>query len=201
MRREHAFIGALLTTGGLAVVAAASLPSLLLVWRADAVDAVRMIGENLGAYRLSSVLFAVGAALTIAGFGALTRLLGGPVAQAGLILMSVATALWLSNLAFRLTVTLRVAADGGPVPSWYAPMSAWTVGLLATAAVLAGCALLCYGVAVLSVWPRWAGFTALAFGAGVLGLFLATLNVPPILLYLAPLALGIAALTRKPGLG
>jgi hypothetical protein len=201
MRREHAFIGALLTTGGLAVVAAASLPSLLPVWRADAVDAVAMIGQHLTAYRVSSVLFAVGAAVTLAGFGALTRLLGSPVAHAGLVLMSAASVLWLGNLAFRLTVTDQVARAGGEVPSWYEPMSAWTVGLLATAAVLAGCALLCYGVAVLSVWPRWAGFTALAFGAGVLGLFLATLNVPPILLYLAPLALGIAALTRKPGLG
>ncbi|MFS8096331.1 hypothetical protein LFM09_04250 [Lentzea alba] len=201
MRREQVFIGALLTAGGLAVVAAASLPSLLPVWRAGAVDAVRMIGENLGAYQVSSVLFAVGAALTLAGLGALTRLLGGPVAVTGLVLMSVATALWLGNLAFRLTVTVQMAREGGVVPSWYVAMNAWTVGLLAVAAVLAGLALLCYGVAVLNVWPRWAGFVALVFGAGVLGLFLATLNVPPILLYLAPLALGIAALTRKPELG
>lgn len=194
MRRERVFIGALLTSGGLCVVAAALLPSLLPVWRAPAVEAVVLIGRNLGAYRVSSVLFALGAALTIAGLGALTRVLGGVVAQAGLVLMSAASALWLANLAFRLTVTVRVAA-GEVVPSWYEPLHGWTVGLLAVAAVLAGLAVVCYGVAMFGV-VRWAGIAALVLGAAVLGLFLATLNVPPILLYLAPLVLGVAAFVR-----
>ncbi|TWP50909.1 hypothetical protein FKR81_17665 [Lentzea tibetensis] len=203
MRR---LIGALLTLGGVAVVAAASLPSLLPVWRARGVDAVAIIGQHVGAWQLSSWLFAVGAALTLAGFGALNGVLERTTwSNAGLALMTLATALWMANLAFRLTVTVRVAEAvraGGPVPEWYEPINAWTGGLLAAAAVTAGLALLCYGVTVLDgvTLPSWTGWLGIGFGVLVLGLLAATNNVPPILLYLAPLAFGIGALIRRPRL-
>jgi hypothetical protein len=203
--RELMASGVVLTAGGVAVLIAAFLPSLYPVWTARAVDAVGIIAQHRGIWRLANVLFAVGAGLTLAGLAALTgRLSGGPTTTVALTLMALASVLWLANLAFRLTVTMRVAgavADGGTVPDWYEDVNAWTGGLWSVAALAGALATVCYGLAIVGAGPvgalpAWTGWLALGIGALMLVLFLVTRDVPPFLLYLAPTAFGVAALIR-----
>ena|SRR5436190_21673783 len=191
--------GAVLTAGGVAVLIAAFIPSLYPVWTARGVDAVALIARHRGSWQVANVLFAVGAGLTLAGLAALTSLLDRqPLPTVGLTLMALASALWLANLAFRLTVTLRVSGRA-TVPDWYEDVNAWTGGLWSIAAVAGALAMLCYGFAVTGsrLLPGWTGWVAVGIGVLMLGLFLVTRDVPPLLLYLAPTAFGVTALLRR----
>jgi hypothetical protein len=205
MRRDLVLVGALLTAGGIAVLVGASLPSLFPVWTARGVDALPIIGQHRGSWQVANWLFATGAGLTLAGLGALTVLFSRPAGStlptAALTLMAVATTLWIANLAFRLTATVRAAgsvSDGAPVPDWYEQVNAWTGGLWYAAALTGGSAMIGYGLAAAAgqVLPGWTGWLAVGLGVLMLGLFLATGDVPPFLLYLAPTAFGVTALIR-----
>jgi len=206
VRRDLALTGALLTAGGGAVLVAAFLPALYPVWTARGAKAVTILGQHRGTWQLANWLFAVGAGLTLAGLGALTGLLDrqpvhSAVPSAALTLMTLASTLWMATLAFRLTVTVRTAdtvSGGGPIPDWYEHVSSW-VGALWSAAALAGAlAIIGYGLAVVGqpLLPGWTGWLAVGSGALMLGLFAATRDVPPVLLYIAPTAFGVSALIR-----
>jgi hypothetical protein len=199
MRRDLILVGGLLTTAGIAVLVAAFIPSLYPVWTARGVNAVTLIGQHRGTWQVANWLFAAGAALTLAGLGVLTRLLNHPLGGAALTLMTLASTLWIANLAFRLTVTVRTAdlvSGGGSVPEWYEQVNAWAGGLWYAAALTGAVALVGYGVAVTGggVLPAWTGWLAVGFGVLMLGLFLITGDAPPILLYLAPTVFGVTAL-------
>jgi hypothetical protein len=201
MRRDLALIGALLTSGGVAVLVAAFLPALYPVWTGRG-DPMTVIGQHRGTWQLANWLFAAGAGATLAGLGALTgvvdrRPADGAVPAAALVLMALASTLWLANLAFRLTVTVRVV-DSAAVPDWYPHLAAWTGGLWAAAALAGALAMLGYGVTVRTsaILPAWTGWFAIGSGALMLGLFAVIRDVPPFLLYLAPTAFGVTALAR-----
>ena len=55
-----------------------------------------------------------------------------------------------------------------------------------------------YGVEVHGgkVLPDWTGWLAVSVGVLMLGLFVVTRDVPPVLLYVAPTAFGVTALIR-----
>ncbi len=206
MRRDLTLIGVLLTTGGTAVLVAAFLPALYPVWTARGVNAVTLIGQHRGTWQLANWLFAAGAGLTLAGLGSLTALLArrpgtGTLPMAALALTALASTLWLANLAFRLTVTVRTVdtvAGGGAVPDWYEHVNAWTGGLWSAAALTGGVAMIGYGLSVVAggALPGWTGWLAVGFGALMLGLFAITRDVPPFLLYVAPTVFGVTALIR-----
>jgi hypothetical protein len=205
VRYHLTFIGATLTTGGAAVLVGAFLPSLYPVWIARGVNAITLISQHRGAWQVANWLFAVGAGLTLAGLAALTALLNrqptiGALPTVALALMTLASTLWTANLAFRLTVTVQAAAvsNGGAVPDWYEPLNAWAGALWYAAALTGASAMIGYGLAAAygSVLPGWTGWLAVALGVVILGLFVITRDVPPVLLYLAPTAFGVAALIR-----
>lgn len=204
MRRDLVLVGVALTIGGAAVLIAAFLPSLYPIWVARGVNAVTLIGQHRGTWQVANWLFAIGAGLTLAGMGTLTRLLNHPLAGAATVLMTLASTLWIANLAFRLTVTVQTAdavSGGGAVPDWYEQVNAWTGGLWYAAALTGAVAIIGYGVAVTAVTgggvlPPWTGWLAVGFGVLMLGLFLATGDVPPFLLYVAPTVFGVTALVR-----
>lgn len=207
MRRDQILAGILLTVGGSAVLVAAFLPSLYPIWTARGVDAVSLIAQRLGTWQLANWLFLAGAGLTMAGLAALTAMLQRQPAStattptAALALMILASTLWIAVLAFRVTVTVRVAdtvANGGAVPDWYEQINAWTGGLWAAAALTGGLAMAGYGVTVAAgdVLPGWTGWLAVGISVFMLGLFAVTRDVPPLLLYLAPTAFGVTALIR-----
>ena len=71
MRNDLVLTGVLLTAGGVAVLVAASLPSLYPVWTARGIHAVTAISRNRGSWQLANLLFAAGAILALAGLGTL----------------------------------------------------------------------------------------------------------------------------------
>jgi hypothetical protein len=206
MRSNLMLVGATLTAGGVAVLVAATLPALYPVWLARGVNAVTLISQHRGAWQLANWLFAVGAGLTLAGLAALTALVDGQpgtrtLPTTALALMALASTLWTASLAFRLTVTVHAVdtvTAGRAVPDWYELVNAWAGALWAAAALAGAAAMIGYGLAVVggSVLPGWTGWLAMSFGVLMLGLFVATRDVPPILLYLAPTVFGVAALVR-----
>jgi hypothetical protein len=116
-----------------------------------------------------------------------------------LILATAASTLWTVNLAFRLTVMTGVAAAGPPVPDWYPHLSFWAdEGLLNATALIAGPAMVLYGLAVFRgrLLARLTGWFAAGVGLPLIGESVLTGDVVPALLYIAPLPLGITALIR-----
>jgi hypothetical protein len=206
MRYQLTFVGATLTGGGAAVMVAAFLPSLYKVWLANGINAVSLISQHRSAWQLANWLFAIGAGLTLAGLAALTAALNGrpstgPLPTSALLLATLASTLWIANLAFRLTVTVRAVdtfSASGAVPDWYEPVSAWTGAMWSAAALAGGLSMLGYGVAVArtSMLPSWTGWLAVGIGVVMLGMFIITRDVPPFLLYVAPAVFGVAALIR-----
>ncbi len=206
MRYHLSFIGVLLTAGGAAVMVAAFVPSLYPVWLARGVNAIALISQHRDSWQLANWLFGIGAGLTLAGLAALTALLNrqpgaGLLPPTSLALMTVATTLWIANLGFRLTVTVRTVdsfSTGGQIPDWYEPVNSWTAALWSAAALTGVAATIGYGLAVIGsgVLPGWTGWLVVGVGAVMLGLFVFTRDVPPFLLYVAPMALGVMALIR-----
>ncbi|SFU09841.1 hypothetical protein SAMN05660657_05657 [Geodermatophilus amargosae] len=147
--------------------------------------------------------FALGIALTLAGMAALTALLTqvdeptvAPVA--GLALLAVAAALWITDLAWRLTTTVRIAdASAGSPPPWCDPLAAWAdAGLCYVAALSGGAAMARYGWAVArsGLLPRWSGCVTAALGLLLLAEFANTADVVPRPLHAAPLPVGVSVL-------
>jgi len=85
---------------------------------------------------------------------------GAPVA--GLALRAVAAALWITDLTWRLTATVRIADTFvSSTPLWYDPLAAWAdAGLCSVAALTGGAAMALYGWAVArcGLLPRWSGW-------------------------------------------
>ena len=126
MRRDLIFAGALLLAGGIAVLVAAFIPALYPVWTARGINAIPLIAQHRGTWQLANWLFVAGAVLTLAGLGALAPLLNRPTHSAlpstALTLMTLASTLWIANLTFRLTITVRTAdltSAGSATPDWY----------------------------------------------------------------------------------
>ncbi len=198
-------VGAALVLGFCCAAVAALYPNLSSIWTARPDRAVRLIADHEGAWEFANWMFAVGIGGTLAGLAMLARVLDR--AAPGSALPAVATALvvagsavWIANLAYRLTVTVRVADavhSGVPIPKWYADVTGWADGgLLGAAGLLFGVAVLMFGVriAVSRVLSRWTGWFAAVVGLFLIGQFVVARDVVPALIYLAPLPAGVAAL-------
>ncbi len=154
----------------------------------------------------------------------LFQLAGGVVAAAGLVLLTLilratrdrnlsllalvtfcfSVVSWIVIEAFRLGA--GVWATQNPTqtaPAFYELLYLWMDGaLFAISVVLAFCALVAYGGALLmtTVLPRWVGWIILLYACATLGLFLiiGPAFVPPELVYLPLGLLGVVLLLRRP---
>jgi hypothetical protein len=86
------------------------------------------------------------------------------------------------------------------VPDSYVQLTLWTLPLFVIYTILAFSALAAYGGAILStrVLPHWVGWLALVYALA--GLVLAGVtagNVPPFLLHLVPILMGVLLLLRR----
>lgn len=204
MKNSLTLVGSFLVVGGVAAVWAAFLPSLYPVWTARRIDAVALIADRRTSWQLANWLFVIATVCTLAGMAGLTRLLNSAqpdtvLSTAALVLTAVASTLWLANLAFRLTTTMYTVdarRAGDPVPRGYELLSTWAGGLWLIGALAGALALVGYGFAVTGggPLPAWSGWLTVAFGLLMITLWLVIRDVPPIVWYVAPLALGVTAL-------
>ncbi len=119
----------------------------------------------------------------------------------GLILFVLAATLWLIQRAVPLSIDPWAAqelARTGVMPDYYVPLTLWTQALFVIYTLLAYCALVAYGGAMLStrVLPKFMGWLAIVYGLAGLGLMGATGDVPPFLYYLLPIVMGLLLLRR-----
>jgi hypothetical protein len=182
----------LLLMGTATALVAALLPQLFPVWMARGRDSIRTIHDHLRVWQLDSLLFLASAGTTLAGTVLLFETRSArpdPLVQSCLMLLTVGTALWSANLAFRLTVTVTVAQafEDGP-PAWYAPISRWAAGLWLVGAGFLALAFSGLGLAIVlgAVLPVWSGWVAIVLGLLSSGLAVFTRDTPPIILYLIP---------------
>jgi hypothetical protein len=89
-------------------------------------------------------------------------------------------------------------ARTGVMPDYYVPLTMWNQALFVIYTLLAYCALVAYGGAMLStrVLPKFMGWLAIVYGLAVLGLMGVTGDIPPFLYYLLPMVMGILLLRR-----
>jgi hypothetical protein len=194
--------GLLLVGGAIAGLAGASVPALARVWTAPLPDKLRMIAERPRAWWRANVLFLVAIVTTAGGLSVLAALIteaGRAPAAAGMGLVLVGTALWAVDLAFRLTLTARVANEvgaGGAMPDWYPPASRWSWSLLIVYMLCASAALIAYGLAVVrsALLPEWSGWVAMAAGALYIVGTVVRRDTIPVLIQLVTLLLGILLL-------
>ena len=196
-------VGTALVLGFCCATVAALYPGLSSIWTAGGGRAVQLIADRESAWEIANWMFTIGIGATLAGLVMLAHILDR--ASPGSAIPAVATAfavvgsvVWVANLAYRLTVTVRVA-DRGNVPDWYSDVTGWAdAGLLGAAGLLFGVALLLFGVIIVvsRVLSRWTGWFAGVVGLFLVGQFVVSHDVVPALIYLAPLPAGVAALIR-----
>ncbi len=167
------------------------------VWRGPLHEQLALIARRRRAWQAINLSIAGSAMLLVLGFVALA----GPLQEAGggiLVPLSLGTllvgaALWLTNLAFRVTVMAVSGTE--PLPG-FAAVSAWAGGLFLGWTVLANAANLGIGVAIVhSGYPAtWSGWIAIVLGALMLAQLLATGDAIPGLYHVAPALIGVALL-------
>jgi hypothetical protein len=201
-RGQLVLIGASLVAAFACVLVAALPPPLRSAYLQPAgPGAVITIGQHLTLWKVATSAFGLGIGIELVGLAGLTARIRSTLSIAALGLFGLATAMWVINLVFRLTVTVSVAAaaeGSGTEPSWYQDIRHFADdGLLNAAAVAGGTAMILYGIAVLRsrALAAWSGVLAVASGALLVVLYL-TGNVIPAVLYLAGLPLGVSALVR-----
>jgi hypothetical protein len=198
-------VGGTLVLGFCCAMVAALYPGLGPVWTAHGAVAAMRVVHHRGAWEIGNWTFGVGIGLTLAGLVVLTRILGrgsigSDLPAVARALATAGTAVWIVDLTYRLTATVRVAdavKRHAPVPGWYNDLTAWgDDGLLAAAAVLFGAALLLLGVCIAASapLPRWTGWFSCVAGALLIGQVAVTGDVVPAVIYLAPVPAGVAAL-------
>jgi hypothetical protein len=167
------------------------------VWTGTLYEQLALIAQRRRAWQAINLSIAGSAMLLVFGFVALAEPLqqagGGVLVPLSLATLLVGAALWLANLAFR--VTAMAVSDPEPPPG-FAAVSAWAGGLFLGWTVLANAAILGIGVAIVrSGYPAtWCGWVAIVLGGLMLAQLLATGDAIPGLYHVAPALIGVALL-------
>jgi hypothetical protein len=200
--------GALLAAGLLAFAVGAALPPPL-AFTGTAAEQLVVVGEHPRRWIGSAVALGTGVVLTLAGLAAFHVQLmpqgAGSLSVLAIVGFGVGAVLFLAELAFRATVTVRVAVAGGVAPDWFGSILDWAGALYWTYMVLAYLAVAATGAAILqtAVLGAVIGWITLVFG--LLGAAVFVTRFPrwlwwlsdiPGLLYLVTGAIGIGLLLR-----
>jgi hypothetical protein len=167
------------------------------VWTGTLYEQLALIAQRRRVWQAINLSIAGSAMLLVFGFVALAEPLqqagGGVLVPLSLATLLVGAALWLANLAFR--VTAMAVSDPEPPPG-FAAVSAWAGGLFLGWTVLANAAILGIGVAIVrSGYPAtWCGWVAIVLGGLMLAQLLATGDAIPGLYHVAPALIGVALL-------
>jgi hypothetical protein len=201
--------GALLVAGLTALVAGAGLPPAK-IWTASDDERLDLIRSHRARWIASAAGIGTAVVLTTAGLVVLAPVLSPR--GAGILPVLAAAAfgfggvLFVIELTFRATVTVRVAGGGRPVPDWFEPLRAWAGAAFGAYTVLAYVAVAALGCAFLKaeVFPRGVAWAVLGFGVAGTAVYVA--RVPralwalfeiPGLLYLVTGGIGVGLLVTS----
>lgn len=175
-------------------------------WAVMRVPSDRYLGSIDGRprlWRFANLCLLAGTAVTAAGLWTLPALVdesgANALTVAGAVLFNLAAVLWAMALVHRLTVVPAVASrfvKTGVVDPAAETVDRWAGGLFAAFVVLAAIGLVVIGggLAIAGPVSSLFGATISVYALIVLVAFVMTGDVPPLLLFLPQLALGIAIL-------
>lgn len=164
---------------------------------------LRLVGEHADMWTWATIPFMAGPIVTVLGFAGLQTLLRGAgdqgYGQLGLMAFAFGAALWVINLAARLTIdpwATKALTATGAIPDVYTVVSSWMGVLYVIYTILTFVGLSLYGVAILNstLLPGWAGWVAVAYGIFGLVYFAVTRDAPPFMHYLVPIVIGVLLL-------
>ena len=193
-------MGILFVLSGVLFVAGVLDPPILPTWGGSATDVMATASAHRAAWFTTTWLITLS---IVAGLGAvelLVHALGTDLARVGRSLYVVGSTLGLASTTYDLGVTSTLLGTH-PLPDWYFGVQHWADGLgTAYFALLAPAAMGCIGLAILRTraLPRWTGYVFLAATVLLLGQYAAFRGALPFPQFLAFIAIGIAALIRRP---
>jgi hypothetical protein len=201
-----AIAGILLVAGAVLFLIGAGNPHLYRAWTGPRPVYLQVIREHPIAWWFTNVLFIAGTVLIVAGAGTLPGLAtGGGAAWLDATAMAIALAgvLWILSLVYRLAVepwTARAASDGDTAgPSSAAapdPLELWSGGLFVAFTLVGGMAMAALGIGIVAtgIAAPLVGWVSVAIGLIAVAGLLITGDMPPFVLYLPSLVLGLALL-------
>jgi hypothetical protein len=164
------------------------------------------LAEDVASWQWGWALLIAAVVTTALGLAMLTSVLreagDRTLSWLGLIAFLLGAVLWVTDMAYDLSVTVWVAqnaARGSAEPEFYAPLILWGETLAGIYNLLAFLAMAAYGAAILHtrLLPRWVGWAAIVWSVVWLGMYLLTLSAPPVLHQVMPLLIGIMLLLRR----
>lgn len=165
-------------------------------WSAPLPEALRVIADHPIGWRCIHAGFLFGTVVSTLGLSVLAYGLrgqsGGALALAVAVAFGIASVLWFTNMAFRLSVTTWAADElvaTGTIPATYTPWKSFAALLFAFFSSLgylsvAGCG---WTILLAGIGPRWLGW--LLVGWGLSAGFVFGANVP-FIMYVAFVLLG-----------
>jgi hypothetical protein len=193
-------MGILFVLSGVFFVAAVLDPPILGTWGGSATDVMATASAHKAAWFTTTWLITLSIVAGLAAVELLVRALGTDLARVGRSLYVAGSALGLASTTYDLSVTSTLLGTH-PLPGWYLGVHHWADGLgTAYFALLAPAAMGCIGLAILRTraLPRWTGYVFLAATVLLLGQYAAFRGALPFPQFLAFIAIGIAALIRRP---
>jgi hypothetical protein len=146
---------------------------------------------------VNAALFTTSAVATLIGCALVFTPETGPLALPSLLVLTVATALWVTHNAMRMSAVVDVAVNRTPVGhGWLELAESWTNALWLIASALVLLAFAGFGLTTLTsaVLVAWIGWVMIASAVLSLGLFAVRRDVPPVVAYLPVLPLAIATI-------
>ncbi len=180
--------------GAVTIWTAALMPQFFPIWtgRGNQHEIVR---QHATLWRVNAALFTISAVAVLIGCALVFISETGPFALPSLLVLTVATALWVANNAMRISAVVDVATDPTPTShEWLALAESWTSTLWLIASALVLLAFVGLGVTTLTsaVLGAWIGWVMIASAVLSLGLLVLRRDVPPVVAYLPVLPLAIA---------
>lgn len=181
--------------GAVTIWTAALMPQFFPIWtgRGNQHEIVR---RHATLWRMNAALFTTSAVAVLIGCALVFTSKTGPFAVPSLLVLTVATALWVTNNALRMSAVVEVATDGAPTShGWLALAEAWTTALWFIASVLVLLAFAGLGVTTLTsaVLGAWIGWVMIASAVLSLGFLVLLRDLPPVVAYLPVLPLAVAS--------
>jgi hypothetical protein len=198
-----ALVGLSLLAGSVLFGVGAANPYLARAWTAPQAEFLRIVAARPGAWRMTMLAFIAGTVLVAAGFGAapglLTAAAARTVAIGGAVAYAIAAVLWILALLHRLAVTAptaRTFVETGVVDPAGVPLDRLMGACFKAFIVvgLAGVGAVGIALAMGDLVPALLGWGSAALSVLLVIGLLATGDMPPFTVYLAPFAFGIVIL-------